>query len=195
MAASLSVALVIVFVIRTGAPPTERLGMALRATARWSFVLFWLASTGGALSTLFGSSFHALKVRARDFALAFASAHLAHVGLIGWLYYTATGSPLPPSRAVFFGIGIFWTYLLAILSIKRVSEKLDPDAWRRLRTLGVEYINLIFIFDFANKPFHGGVNLLVYLPFLALAVAGPVLRLAAAVKRFSQPRISLTVHQ
>jgi len=187
MGASFCGALVIVLVIHAVAPPTERLAMALRATARWSFVWFWLASAGSALATLFGSSFRALELRARDFGLAFASAHLVHVGLIAWLYYIAAGSPLPPSRAVFFGIGIFWTYLLAILSIKRISEKLDRETWRRLRTFGVEYINLIFIYDFANKPFHGrAANLLVYLPLLALAVAGPVLRLAAALKRLTQ---------
>jgi hypothetical protein len=189
MAASFCVALAIVIVIRVGAPPTERLGMALRATARWSFVWFWLASAGGALATLFGSRFRALELRARDFGLAFASAHLAHAGLVAWLYYTSAGSPLPPARAVIFSVGIFWTYLLAILSIKRISEKLDRDTWHRLRTLGVEYISLVFIYDFSMKSFRGGVvNLPVYLPFLALAVAGPVLRLAAALKRLSQPR-------
>jgi hypothetical protein len=183
------VALVIVFVIHEAAPPTERLGMALRATARWSFALFWLASAGGALATLFGSRFRRLELHARDFGLAFASAHLAHVGLIARLYYVAAGSPLPSSRAAFFSIGLFWTYLLAILSFERISQKLDRETWRRLRTFGVEYINLVFIYDFATKAFHGGVvNLLVYLPFLALAVAGPVLRLAATLKRLSQPR-------
>jgi hypothetical protein len=189
MAASFCVALAMLFVIHAGAPPTERLGMALRATARWSFALFWLASTGGALAMLFGSRFRRLELHARDFGLAFASAHLAHVGLIAWLYYVAEGSPIPPSRVVFFSIGLVWTYLLAILSIKRISEKLDRETRRRLRTFGVEYINLVFIFDFATKSFHGGiVNRLVYLPFLAFAVAGPVLRLAAALKRLSQPR-------
>ena len=78
----------------------------------------------------------------------------------------------------------------------RVAERGTGDRIRdsslppsRVRTLGVEYITRVFVFDFAKKPFHGGiVNLLVYLPFLALAVAGPALRLAAALKRLSQPR-------
>jgi hypothetical protein len=35
-----------------------------------------------------------LALHARDFGLAFASAHLAHVGLVAWLYYIAVDPPL-----------------------------------------------------------------------------------------------------
>jgi hypothetical protein len=187
MAASFLVGLVIVFVIRVGAGPGERVDMALRATARWSFLLFWLASAGGALATLFGSRFQALARRARDFGLAFASAHLAHLGVVAWLYV----SDNPPARStlIFFGIAAIWTYVLAILSIKRLSAGLNPRVWRTVRTLGVEYIGLAFLTDFAKHPFQGGVlDVANYLPFLALAIAGPVLRLAALVKRLSQVR-------
>jgi hypothetical protein len=187
MAASFLVGLVIVLVIRMGAGPGERVDMALRATARWSFLLFWLASAGGALATLFGSRFQALAHRARDFGLAFASAHLAHLGVVAWLYV----SDNPPARStlIFFGIAAIWTYVLAILSIKRLSAGLNPRVWRTVRTLGVEYIGLAFLTDFAKHPFQGGVlDVANYLPFLALAIAGPVLRLAALVKRLSQVR-------
>jgi hypothetical protein len=189
MAASFLVGLVIVLAVRTGAGPGERVAMALRATARWSFLLFWLASTGGALTTLFGSRFQALAHRARDLGLAFASAHLAHLGVVAWLYV----SDNPPTRPtlIFFGIAAIWTYLLAILSINRLSARLNPRVWRTVRTLGVEYIGLAFLTDFAKHPFQGGVlDVANYLPFLALAIAGPILRLAAVVKRLSQVRRS-----
>jgi D-alanyl-lipoteichoic acid acyltransferase DltB (MBOAT superfamily) len=188
MAAAFLVGLVIVLAVRAGAGPGERVVMALRATARWSFLLFWLASTGGALTTLFGSRFQALARRARDFGLAFASAHLVHLGVVAWVYFS---SPDPPMRStlVFFGIAAIWTYVLAILSIKRLSVRLNPRAWRTVRTLGVEYIGLAFLTDFAKHPFQGGVlDVANYLPFLALAIAGPILRLAALVKRLSQVR-------
>jgi D-alanyl-lipoteichoic acid acyltransferase DltB (MBOAT superfamily) len=188
MAASFLVGLVIVLAIRAGAGPGERVVMALRATARWSFLLFWLASTGGALATLFGSRFQALALRARDFGLAFASAHLVHLGVVAWVYYS---SPDPPARStlIFFSIAAIWTYVLAILSIKRLSARLNPRVWRTVRTLGVEYIGLAFLTDFAKHPFQGGVlDVANYLPFLALAIAGPILRLAAFVKRLSQVR-------
>jgi hypothetical protein len=188
MAASFLVGLVIVLAIRAGAGPGERFAMALRATPRWSFLLFWLASTGGALATLFGSKFQALAHRARDLGLSFASAHLVHLGLVAWVYYVAPDTP-PRSALIFFGIAAIWTYVLAILSIKRLSARLNPRVWRTVRTLGVEYISLAFLTDFARNPFQGGVlDAANYLPFLALAIAGPILRLAALVKRLSQVR-------
>jgi hypothetical protein len=107
---------------------------------------------------------------------------------VAWVYYS---SPDPPVRStlVFFGIAAIWTYVLAILSIKRLSVRLNPRAWRTVRTLGVEYIGLAFLTDFAKHPFQGGVlDVANYLPFLALAIAGPILRLAALVKRLSQVR-------
>jgi len=98
MAASIVVALVIVLIVRVGATPGEKLGVALRATARWSFLLFWLAYAGGALATLFGPKFQALAHRGRDFGLSFASAHLVHLGLVARLYYVSP-SPLPHLRS------------------------------------------------------------------------------------------------
>jgi hypothetical protein len=193
MAASLCVALAIVFVSRVGLGPGERVAAALRATARWSFLLFWLAYAGSALASVFGSRFQALARRGRDFGLAFASAHLAHLGLVAWVYYDSRyGSlrqPFTPSTIIFFGIGAIWTYVLAILSIKRLSARLNPKVWRTVRTLGIEYIALVFLADFAKNPFQDGLaSLLAYLPFQILAVAGLLLRLAALAKRVSQVR-------
>jgi hypothetical protein len=193
MAASLGVALAIVIISRVGLGPGERVAAALRATARWSFLLFWLAYAGSALATVFGSRFQTLARRGRDFGLAFASAHLAHLGLVAWVYYDSRyGSlrqPFTPSTIVFFGIAAVWTYVLAILSIKRLSARLNPRVWRTVRTLGVEYIALAFLTDFAKNPFQDGLaSLLAYLPFQLLAVAGPLLRLAALAKRLSQVR-------
>ena len=129
-----------------------------------------------------------LAQRARDFGLSFASAHLAHLGLVAWLFYFSA-TPFPRAPLILFSVAVFWTYLLALLSIGRVAAKLSPRLLRILRTVGVEYIALVFLFDFAKNPFQAGiVHLLIYLPFLALAVAGPVLRLAAVMKRMSQAR-------
>ena len=104
------------------------------------------------------------------------------------LYYVSP-SPLPQSSLIYFGIAAIFTYVLAILSVKRLSARLNPTVWRTVRTLGVEYIALVFLTDFAKNSFQGGVwEAAYYLPFLALAIAGPLLRLAALVKRLSQVR-------
>ena len=188
MTASFAVALAIVLIARGVAGPGERVTLALRATARWSFLLFWLASTGGALVTLYGSRFQSLARQARTLGLSFASAHLAHLGVVAWIYFSSSN---PPERStlIFFGIAAIWTYTLAIFSIKRVSAALNPRLWRAVRIVGVEYIALAFLVDFDKNPFQGGfANFVAYVPFLALAIAGPVLRLAALVKRLSQVR-------
>ncbi len=191
MGVALLVALLIVLAVYWGPhldPRTPgKLSRALRATARWSFLWFFLASVGGALRTLFGERFRAMAQHARDFGLAFASAHLAHAGLVAWLYLSFGGPGI--GILIFFGIGLIFTYLLALLSIQHITARLDPNLWRWVRTIGVEYISLLFIYDFARNPFSGGVTqLLAYLPFLVLAIAGPLLRLAAAVQKIRHAR-------
>lgn len=189
MAASFGVALAIVVISHWSLAPGERVAAALRATARWSFLLFWLAYAGSALAAVFGPRFQALARRGRDFGLAFASAHLPHLGVVAWVYYSSLEQPFTQSTIIFFGIAAIWTYVLAVLSIKRLSARLNSRLWRAVRTLGVEYIALAFLADFAKNPFQDGLaNLLAYLPFQLLAVAGPLLRLAALAKRSSQVR-------
>ena len=187
MATAFCVALLIVIVIRLHAPPAHRVDAALRATARWSFVWFWLASTGGALTALFGARFRPLGQRARDFGLAYASAHVVHLGLVSWVLYNAV-SPFDRSALIFFGIGVFWTYLLALLSIKRLAATVNPTLLRTLRIVGVEYISLVFLVDFNKHLFETDLySLVYYLPFQLLAVAGPLLRLSVVVRRWLTP--------
>jgi hypothetical protein len=183
MGAASGVALAMVVVIRLGVPLHDQLGMALRATARWSFCWFWLASTGGALAVVFGKRFQALAQRARDFGLAFASAHLVHLGLVAFLLYHST-TPFPRFPLVLFSVGVFWVFLLALLSFKRASARLQSRTVRLLRHVGVEYIAVIFLYDFVLDSLHRGVwHFLVYLPFIAFGAAGPLLRLAAVARR------------
>lgn len=186
LAATVSLAMALLIAVAT--PRGERVALALRATARWSFLWFWLASTAGALFALWGNRFAALARRARDFGLAFASAHAVHIALAIFMLYVLA-APFPRSKLIFFGVGVFWVYLLALLSFKRVAALVQARTARVLRMIGVEYIGLVFIFDFYQGPFQGGVmNVIVYLPFLIMAATGPLLRLAALLKRRAEPQ-------
>jgi hypothetical protein len=164
--------------------PNDQLGVALRWTARWSFVWFWLASCSAALGVLFGARFLPLATRARQFGLAFAAAHLVHVVLVAYMLHGAT-TPFARQPLIFFGTGVFFVYLMALLSLSgRLRELIGARAWRAVRVIGLEYINYAYYSDFHGKTFHKGVvNLVVYLPFLLLVLAGPVLRLAAVWHR------------
>lgn len=161
--------------------------IALKLTARWSYCLFLPAYAGGALATVFGSTFQPLAKRGRDLGLAFASAHLVHIGLVAWLYYISPRPPLKESSAIFFGVALVFTYLIALFSIPKLAAMLRPAVWRLLVTVGMEYIALAFLLDFLQDPFgHGLMNLVAYLPFAAIACAAAVLRLAAYAKRASR---------
>ena len=57
--------------------------LALEVTARWSFLLFWLAYAGNAVAQLTGWT--GIGGHAREAGLSFAAAHLVHIGLVVWL--------------------------------------------------------------------------------------------------------------
>ncbi len=163
-------------------------GDALRITALASYLWFWPAYAGGALAALFGRAFRPLAARGRELGLAYAAAQLVHAGLVAWLYHVAVAPP-GNRTLLFFGVALFFTYLLALLSFRGLAGRLAPRVWKALRTLGMEYIAFAFLVDFARNPFGGSfAHALAYLPFLALAIAGPGLRLAALARPLAQAR-------
>lgn len=151
---------------------------AIRLTARWSYAFFWLAYTGGPLALVFGPTFQPVARRGRELGLAFASAHLAHVGLVAWLYHIASKPPIPTSAAIFFGIALGFTYLIALLSIPRLAAALPRWLWRTILIVGMEFIALAFLRDFLHYSFgHGIARTLFTLPFTVLAIAAALLRI------------------
>jgi hypothetical protein len=162
--------------------------IALRVTARWSFVLFWFAYTGGAMARLFGSHLAGLARHGRDFGLAFASAQIVHVGLVLWVFYLAPGEN---GKMVFFWVGIVCTYLLALFSLPRLREALGPRLWRISCIIAMEYIALVFFVDFIRIPLqeNGFVSYPVsYLPFALMLIGGVGLRVVSFARFAANPR-------
>jgi hypothetical protein len=158
--------------------------LALELTARFSFVLFWLAYAGGALATLF--RLDGLAGRGREFGLAFAAAHLVHVGLVIWLGTLMGRVPLSGGLLLFFLAGLFFAYLLAFLSFGG-AKALGP-LWRPLRFIGMNYILIAFARDFIlpvlyPKPTQYNVaHFIAYTPFAAACLAAPLLVLAVMLR-------------
>jgi hypothetical protein len=157
--------------------------LALRLTARWCFLLFWFAYAGSALAKLWSVNlFMELARHGREFGLAFASALTVHFALVLRHYHVAT----PPVGAMlFFWVGIFCTYLLALFSLRGVRDALGPRLWHIVLTLALEYIALVFAVDFILEPLEatGAAKYpLSYVPFLAMLVGGALVRLAAFVR-------------
>jgi hypothetical protein len=161
---------------------TRGIGLALEITARWSFLFFWLAYTASAMARLFGARFAELARRSRDLGLAYASAQLVHLGLVVLIIFLSKSI----GGMVFFWVGIFCTYLLALLSLPQLHNALGLRAWGTLRTVAMEYIALTFAADFILGPLQShGISKypLSYLPFAILLVGGAALRVTANVRR------------
>lgn len=158
--------------------------LALELTARFSFVLFWLAYAGSAIAILFRVD--ALAGRGRDFGLAFAAAHLVHIGLVIWLGYLMGRVPLSGGLLLFFLVGLAFTYLLAFLSFGG-ARALGP-LWRPLRFVGMNYILIAFGRDFVlpvlhPKPTqHNAAHFVAYAPFAAASILAPLLLLAVTLR-------------
>jgi hypothetical protein len=175
----------------TGEQSTIR---ALQITARWSFLLFWPAYSGGAIARLFGPYLDGLAHYGRDFGLAFGSAQLVHVGLILWLNYIAPG---PNGGMVFFWVGILCVYLLALFSLPSLRASLGKRSWQTFRTATLEYIALAFAADFILLPLNGLGNdttaalssyPLINSLFASMLVSGFGLRLASSARRRNEGR-------
>jgi hypothetical protein len=90
---------------------------------------------------------------------------------------------------VFFWVGIFCTYLLALFSVPQLRDALEPRLWRIFRTIGLEYIAIAFAADFILAPLQAGgfgKYPLTYLPLALMLVSGAGLRFAAYSSRESR---------
>ena len=180
-------------ILATSGPDVQGTSKALDATARVAFLWFWAAYTGGALTTLFGATFLPLKQLGRELGLAFAAALLAHLALVGWLCWI--GSAPSVNVFVFFGPVAALAFILALLSFGNLHRMLGPTLWRLLRTVGMNVILYAFLRDFMQDPLHGGVRHVVdYLPFTVMAIAAPLLRLAAWGLRLRETRFAFSAN-
>jgi hypothetical protein len=160
--------------------------IALRLTAQWSFLLFWLAYVGSAMARVFGPRFEGLARQGRTLGLCFASAHLIHFALALWLFHISADPPLGNGALIFFSVGLFCTYLLALFSLPQLHKALGPRLWQILRTIALEYIAFVFAADFIIGPLQAvglGKFPNSYLSFALMLVGGVGLRIAAGVRR------------
>jgi hypothetical protein len=183
LAVALAASSLVLGLAGAGEKPTR---LALDITARWSFLLFWLAYAGGAVAKITG--WESLSGRGREFGLCFAAAHLVHIGLVIWLSYLLGRIALSGGLLIFFLVGLFFVYLLAVLSFGG-AKAMGPKAWRILRFVGMNYILIAFARDFVlpvlhPKPAqHTVAHFLAYAPFAILSVAAPLLVLLTSAGR------------
>jgi hypothetical protein len=162
------------------------IGQAVRYTARWAFLFFWLSYTGGAMAILFGPVFAGLARRARALGLAFATALQVHIGLVVWLGVVIGQIPLQGGILLFFLVALSCTYLLVLLSFGIGTRNLGR-LWRPLLFLATTYILIAFGRDFVGAALHATTQhwlyFVEYVPFALLSVIAIPLRLAALLRK------------
>jgi hypothetical protein len=125
------------------------------------------------LTSLFGNAFLPVRQHARDFGLAFASAMIVHLWLVIWLCVIGA---LPSARIfVIFGLAAIFTYLLALLSVRRVRELLPHKFWPPILAVTTNYIVLAIVDDFKRFRVSDLRDGVAYPPFSTLAVGGLIL--------------------
>jgi hypothetical protein len=150
---------------------------ALRASARFSFLLFWGAYAGGQLRKLSFPAAQFIARRGRQFGLSFAAAHSVHLALILWLFHVSPKQPVSDFIIVQDGIGFGFMYLLVIFSFEFARKRLSPPVWRGVLNLGLEYIAYVFATDFILSHLHDGQDFtLLYWPFILMLVGTAALR-------------------
>lgn len=135
----------------------EGLRLVIRATARTSVTLFTLAFVASALVRVWPSAVSRwLRANRRYVGVSFAASHLVHLlailTLVGWstqrLFATAGFV-----TAVAGGIGYLFVAAMVATSFDRTAAWLGPRRWRRLHTIGVYYLWVVFVATFAPRVF------------------------------------------
>ena len=169
------------------------IGQAVRYTARWAFLFFWLSYAGGAMAILFGSVFAGLARRARALGLAFAAAIQVHIGLVVWLGVVIGQIPLQGGALWFFLIALFFTYALVLVSFGIGMRNLGR-LWRPLLCLSTTYILIAFGRDFVlgalTQKTYDWLYAAEYVPFALLSLAAIPLRLAAFLRQRAGLRLA-----
>ncbi len=161
--------------------------VAIRTTARISFILFLGAFLGNALYALLPSAATGwLKGKKSGLILGFAASHTVHLAFILTLV-AAIGREHALKRimVVAFTIGFLFIYTLAAGVLFR-----QLTFWSsRFEALAHHYLITLFAVSFTR---HALTKPLLYTPFALVAVAAIAMRIATAVRSRKGQALSVT---
>jgi sulfoxide reductase heme-binding subunit YedZ len=163
--------------------------LALRTTARVSFVWFMLAFVAAPLQQLRPSRVSAwLMHRRRALGVIFGLSMSIHVGFILRLYalHAPARPPMVTEADFFIGIpGLVLVALLTITSVEALKQRLGPTAWQRVHTTGIWVVWAIFFLCLVDSVGRKSTAhpVLAYYTFIAVLLTGMALRIFAARRR------------
>ncbi len=167
--------------------------LALRMTARASFVWFMLAFVAAPLHQLRASPVSAWLVRhRRALGVTFGLSMAIHVGFILRLFvlHAPDRPPMVTDADFFIGIpGLLLVATLTVTSLDALKRRLGPIAWHRLHTTGIWVVWSIFFLCLVDSVGRKTTNhpFLAYYAFIAVLLGGLALRIAAWRRRGAVP--------
>jgi DMSO/TMAO reductase YedYZ heme-binding membrane subunit len=165
--------------------------LALRTTARVSFVWFMLAFVAAPLSQLYpGPIPDWLVRRRRALGVIFGLSMSIHVLCIRRLFllHAPARPPMVTDADFWIGIpGLVFVALLTITSAQALRRRLGPVAWGRLHRTGIWVVWTIFFLCLVDSVGRKTTNhpVLAYYLFIAVLLCGLGLRVAAKRHRSS----------
>ncbi len=173
----------------------EATRLALRLTARLSFVYFMVAFVASPLARLRPGTFSRWLVRRRRaFGVAFGASMTIHVGCILRLYtlYAPDRPPMVTDADFFVGVpGLVLVALMTITSLIAVRRRIPPRAWKRLHTVGLYAVWSIFFLCLIDSVSRKETDhpVVAYYAFIAVLVAAMTLRLTALRRDRASARV------
>ena len=133
----------------------DRVGYMLRVTARLAFALLLIAYLARPLKQLGveGTALRWVLRNRRQVGLSMALAHTVHFGYVV-AYLQVSGEPLAVVTALFGGAAFVLMWLMAATSNNWSVAQLG-HYWKRLHTVGLHYLWLIFMQTFLSRALTG----------------------------------------
>ncbi|MEO8453269.1 MAG: ferric reductase-like transmembrane domain-containing protein [Gemmatimonadota bacterium] len=172
-------------ILLAGEGGREATRLALRATARLSFVYFILAFVASPLAHLRPGTFsRGLVRRRRALGIAFGASMTVHVGCILRLYtlYAPARPPMVTDADFLIGVpGLVLVALMTVSSLIAVRRRMAPAHWRRLHRVGIYAVWSIFFLCLIDSVGRKETDhpVLGYYLFVAVLVSAMALRFAA----------------
>ncbi|MCA3131651.1 MAG: ferric reductase-like transmembrane domain-containing protein [Rhodocyclaceae bacterium] len=160
--------------------------LALRMTARLSFVWFFLTFIASPLNRLYPSAGSAWLLRnRRALGVTFGLGMLVHVYCILRLFvlYSPQRPPMVTDADFLIGVpGLLLVAALTVTSLGALRRRMQPAHWRRLHTTGAWFVWAVFILCLVDSAGRKQTDhpVLAYYLFIVLLLAGAGLRVAAA---------------
>ena len=184
-------------ILASGDDPREATRLALRTTARLSFVYFMLAFVATPRARLRPSDATRWLVRRRRaLGVAFGASMTIHVGCIARLYslYAPDRPPMVTEADFFVGVpGLVLVALMTFTSFRVVRRRMTPALWHRLHRTGLWVVWSIFFLCLVDSVGRKETDhpVTAYYAFIAVLLAGLSLRGAAERVSRRQPTPAL----